>query len=240
MDDRANSVAVTASELARVQPIVWNRDSHDFPGTSIDFARMTEKPRVEQYHTYVLRQTSYNTQSLISTGKSIPTSYTVKHHAPGGFRKRQPQTVITRDMGSRSIRLAEVWADTHGYGSKIEYPDVGVTQHLARDNPRQRRFTCLVDGVAYTWQPLGPSRNVLELTNEAGRRAALFVYAEFVFHRSASYSGSPPQIKGVEMGRLHIMEHVMGKQVVVDQICCTAVVIVEKVKQKVKILGIAS
>lgn len=238
MDDRSNSVAVTASELARVQPIYWNGDSQNSPVTSIDFARIVEKPQVEAYRTYVLRQTSYNTQSLISTAKSVPTSYTIKHHVPGGFRKRRPHIVVTRDIQSRTTRLADVWFDTHGYGNNIVYLDGGVTQHLARDISGQRRFTCLIDGVVYTWQPLGPSRNVLELVTEAGKRAALFVYAEFVCQRSASYSGSPTKIRGVEIGRLHIIDHGKGKQVVFDQICCTAVVLVEKVKQKVSISGI--
>ena len=78
----------------------------------------------------------------------------------------------------------------------------------------------------------------MELTNEAGRRAALFVYAEVVCQDRASYSRNPTQLRGVEIGRLHIMNHAMGKEEALEQICCTAVVVVEKVKQKVKISGI--
>jgi len=133
MDERSNRVVVTVSVL---QPIIWNRDNHDpiSAGVSIDFARIAEKPNVEAYDTYVLRQISYNMQWLIPTAESAPTSYSIKHHTTGGFVRKQPHIVVTRDVESRGTRLAEVWFGTHGYGSKIVYIDVGTTQHLARDN----------------------------------------------------------------------------------------------------------
>lgn len=239
MDERSRSAAVTASELARVRTNLENREGHElvFPDASIDFAKVAENPISEARHTYVLRQTSYNAQSLISTAESMSETYSIKLHTPGGFMKKHPHMIITRDFEGRTIRMAEIWDETHSYGSRIVYVDSGVTQRLARDGPTLRRFTCSINEVSYTWQPLGPSGNVLELTNELGKRAALFVWAEMVYQRSNSDSGRSTQAKGIEIGNLHIMDHIMGEQGLLEKVCCTAVVVVEKVKQKVKISG---
>lgn len=101
MDGRSNSVAIIASKLAR-QHRIQNADTQDSiaNGASIDFARTAENPKVEKYHTYILSQTSYNTQSLIPIGEdSTITSYNIKHHTISRFpkrRKQQPHILITK------------------------------------------------------------------------------------------------------------------------------------------------
>ncbi|MCJ1455189.1 hypothetical protein MMC28_005543 [Mycoblastus sanguinarius] len=228
-------------ELTLIQSIIENTDRYDFvsPQVSVD---STKRREMEASRKYILRQTAPNTQTLTPTSSEATTSsYTITSNHTGGFLNRHPHMLIAQHHNGLDTHFAEVRFEIYGYGTTISYKDAGITQSLALEDPREQRYQYTVDGQSYHWQPLGPSRSVLEMSDEANKRAALFAYAEGVApQRRASGSGSPKPFEVEDLGEVHIMDDFKGSPIALAQVLSTAAVVVERAKRRASNSGMAS
>jgi hypothetical protein len=151
-------------------------------------------------------------------------------HLKGGFVHRRHHLVITKHEGGLNIHLAEVRFESHGYGTIIAFKAAGVSQSLALKYHHGHQYNVSIDGTDYWWQPLGPSHAVLELTKGAGKKVALFVYAEEVAQRRASAPASLEHFQTEDVGEIHVLEELEGGQMMLEQVLCTAIVVVAREK----------
>ena len=192
---------------------------------------------------YVLCQISPDTQTL---GPTQPTSeppvptYSITSHPTGGFMNRHPHMVITKHERGLNTRLAEVRFEIYGYGTTVDYKDAGIVQALDLSDNHEQRYHFSLGGQSHWWQPLGPSKAVMELTKDDGKRVALFVHAEEVAQRRASAPATSKHFEAENVGEVHIMDEFAGGPVELDQILCTAVAVVERVKRRATNPGLAS
>ena len=138
--------------------------------------------------------------------------------------------LITQDPGGH---VAEVKFQVNGYDSTIIYKDGGTSQKLALQNPQDQRYECLINGKAHWWHLLGPSKSVFELTEEAKKRVALFVYAEGMSQRTGSTSGSHIPSQERKIGEVHVMEDFLREPIALQQTLFSAIVVVEQTKRRV-------
>ena len=143
---------------------------------------------------------------------------------------RRPHLVITKHEGGLNINLAEVRFESRGYGAIIAYKAAGISQPLALKYHQGQQYKVSIDGAGYWWQPLGPSHAVLELTTGAGKKVALFVYAEEVAQRRASAPASLKHFQTEDVGEIHVLDGLEGGQMMLEQILCTAIVVVARKK----------
>ena len=211
---------------------------------SISGPTTQRKQNMESSRKYILRQTSPNTQTLESTSpptsEAPPVSYNIKSNPKGGFMNRHPHMIITNHEGGLNLHLAEVRFEIYGYGTTIAYKEAGISQSLFLEHRRKHQYKVSIDGIDHRWQPLGPSQEVLELTKDAGKKVALFVYAEEVPQRRASAPASLEHFEAEDVGEIHIMDEFEGGQLTLEQILCTAVVVVERAKRRATNTGLAS
>lgn len=219
-------------KLALLQTAVQTIEAHDFvsPQVSIGSNHQREKQEMEAAQTYVLQQAFPTIQTLVPLYNAKAPSYTVRLDTIGSFLKPQPYMLITQDSGG--LKIAEVKFHTHGYDTTIIYKDTGTSLKLVLQNPQEHRFECLINGKPHWWQPLGPSKSVFELTEEARKRVALFVYAEGMAQRAGSTSGNHMSVQGQKIGEVHVMEDFSCEPIALQQTLFTAVVVVEQTKRR--------
>jgi len=153
---------------------------------------------------------------------------------------RHPHMVIIKHEGGLNTCLAEVRFEMYGYGTKIDYKDAGIVQALDLSDNHEQRYHFSLGGKSHWWQPLGPSKAVMELTKDDGKRVALFVRAEEVAPRRASAPATAKHFEAENVGEIHITDEFASGPVDLDQILCTAIAVVERVKRRATNPGLAS
>ena len=232
MNSTIQGVATMASneKLTLVQT-VETTDKYDFvsPQVFMDATQQHEKQEMEAAQTYILQQAFPTVQTLAPLSNAKAPSYTIRLDTVGSFLKPQPHIRITQDPGA--LHAAEVKFQVRGYDSTVIYTD-GTSQKITLQNPHGQSFECLIKGKPHWWHPLGPSKSVFELTEEAEKRVALFVYAEGMAQRTGSTSGNNMLAEGQKIGEVHFMEDFLQDLDTLQQILFSAVVVVEQVKRR--------
>jgi hypothetical protein len=190
----------------------------------------------EASETYVLRQTAPNTQELTSISNTTRT-YDVVSRETGGFMNKKPHMVITRQQNGMKYDCAEVRFDNYSSGTTIVYKGNGVSQSLALESSLDQRYECRIQDALHWWQPTGPSRRELELTNTAGESVALFTYANEVALTTGARTGSKKQVKSEDVGKLQILQRPEGGMSAAEQILCTALAVIERGKRRAANVG---
>ena len=206
---------------------------YDFvsPQVAIDSVRQQEKKQeMEAAQTYILQQPFPTLQTFVPLCDANGPSYTIRFDTVGSFLKPQPHMVITETPGD--VKVAEVKLQTRGYDATIIYKKARGSQKLALQNPRDQRFELLINGKPHRWNPLGPSQSVFELTQEANRRVALFLYAEGMAQRTGSLSGNHLPFQEQTIGEVHIMQDFLRDPTALQQTLFSAVVVVEQEKRR--------
>ena len=192
---------------------------------------------------YVLCQTSPTTQTLEPiqpASEPLSPTYSTTSHPTGGFMNHHPHMVITKHERGLNTHLAEVRFEIYGYGTTIEYKNAGIVQTLELSDNHEQRYHFSLDGRSHWWQPLGPSKAVMELTKDDGKRVALFVRAEEVTQRRASAPATSKHFETENVGEIHLMDEFAGGPMELDQVLCTAVVVVERARRSATNPGLAS
>ena len=219
--------------LALIKTALENTDKHDFvsPQVSIDSIRQREKQEMEAAQTFILEQASPTIQTLLPRGNAGGTGYTMRYDTVGSFLKPHPHMVITENPGG--LGVADVEFQVRGYDTTIGFKNTGTTQKLALQSRQDQTFDCLINGKPHQWRPLGPSKSVFELTDEANKRVALFVYAEGTAQRNGtSASGKHMPFREQKIGEVHVIEDSLCETMALQQTPFSAVVIVEQERRR--------
>ena len=214
------------------EKLIETTDKHDFvsPQVFVDATDQREKQEMEAAQAYILQQAFPTVQTLTPLSNAKAPTYTIRLDTVGSFLKPQPHMRIAQDPGA--LHAAEVKFQVRGYDSTIIYADAGTSQKITLQNPHAQSFECLIKGKLHWWHPLGPSKSVFELTEEAEKRVALFVYAEGMAQRTGSTSGNHMLAEGQKIGEVHFMEDFLQELDTLQQILFSAVVVVEQVKRR--------
>ena len=208
-------------------------------------------PEMEDVHTFNLQQTSKNLQTLIPTQKTsnlpsytassaeepqympLPT-YKIKCITSTGFMNRKPDMTVTCVDGGLEHRVAEARFDTLTTRTYITYPEAGKTQDLELESGMTQKYMLIVNGTLCHWQP-GPMKRVIELMTVDET-----LLASFAFAQEPKYTGYAPPTKQGHAGTLHVsekLEKLVGGQTALEQVLCSAVVMVERKKRRAAKMG---
>ena len=199
------------------------------PQASVDPTHQREKQEMEAAQTYILQQASPTVQILVPLCNVHGPSYTIKLDKVGSFLKPQPHMLITESPGG--LPVAEVKLQVHGYDATMVYKNASTSQKVALRNPQDQEIELLINGKLHRWHPLGPSKSVLEMTQGANKRVALFVYAEGMAQRAASTSENDVPFQEQKIGEVHVIEDFFPEPVALQQILFSAAVAVEQAKR---------
>ena len=215
-----------------VQNALETTAEHDFvpPQASVDPTRQRETQEKEAAQTYTLQQASPNVQNLAPLYNATGPSYTIRVNTVGSFLKPQSHMLIIENP--RGLHVAEIRFQIRGYDATMIYKNASTSQKLALQNQQEQEFQLLINGKPHRWRPLGPSKSVFELTREANKRVALFVYAEGMAQRTASNSGGHMPFQEQKIGEVHFMEDFLREPIALQQTLFSAVVVVEQAKRR--------
>lgn len=143
---------------------------------------------------------------------------------------RKPHMIITKNKDGIQIGLAEVRFDAYSAGTTILYKETGCTQHLSLESSLYQSIECPIQGQTHCWQPLGPSRTVLELIDNDGKRIALYNYTNDVGLTAIMGVGKNSPSK--DIGELHILEDIEGGPRATEEVLCSALTVVERARRR--------
>ena len=224
---------MTSNErLIILQTTLETTDKHDFvpPQMSIGSVRQPQKQEMEAAQTYILQQASRTVQNLVPLCNPKGTKYTVRLDTVGSFLKPQPRMLVTETL--RGLHVAEIKFQVHGYDATMIYKTASNGRKVALQNTQEQEFETLINGKPHRWHPLGPSKSVLELTQEQNKRVALFVYAEGVAQRTASTPGDHERFQEQKIGEIHVIEDLSHEPIALQQILFSAVVVIEQARRR--------
>ena len=214
--------------------------SYDFAflQESSEHSSLSDPSRAKTYPTYVVRQTTHNVQSITSTGCTIP-DYSVVSNLKRTFIHKDLHADIRRHYGDLPVSIAEVRFKKNETWPIIEYKKARDLDGLGLDKLDEPSYQRLIHSESYYWQPLGPSKVVLVLTDDLGQRVALFVLSDQEAQRNLSFPGSA-RLLGEVLGSIHILDRAVIEQEVVERILCTAIGIFEAMKRRTSPYGFPS
>ena len=224
---------MTAQEkLTRIQTAFETTEKHDFvsPLVSVDSIRQRERQELEAAQSYLLHQAFPTVQNLVPLCNAKGPSYTIRLDTVGSFLKPRPHMLITENAGG--LDIAEIKFQVRGYDATMIYKNGRTSQKLALHNSEDQRFGLLINGKPHAWHPLGPSKSVFELTREANKRVALFVYAEGMAERTASTLENHLPFQKQKIGEVRIIEDFSREPIALQQTLFSAVVVVEQEKRR--------
>ena len=224
---------MTAEEkLTPIQTALETTAKRDFVSPQIltDPKCQRERQEVEAIQTYILHQASPTLQNLVPLCNAKGPNYTIRLDTVGSFLKPRPHMHITENP--RGLDIAEIKFQVRGYDATMIYKNARTSQKLALHNSEDQRFELLINGKPHAWHPLGPSKSVFELTQEANKRVALFVYTEGMAERTASTSGIHLPFREQKIGEVHVMKDFSREPVALQQTLFSAVVVVEQAKRR--------
>ena len=150
---------------------------------------------------------------------------------------KKPHMVITREHNGMKNDCAEVRFEIYGAGTTVIYQESGTTQTLALESSLDQRYACCIEGRSYWWQPQGPRRMLLELSNDAGDIVAIFNYADEVALATGARTGNKKHVKSEKVGELHIKGIMAGKTPALEPVLCSALAVIERTKRRAANVG---
>ncbi len=186
---------------------------------------------------YKLRQKNPDTQIL--TLLDHTPIYNIKTRSTGGFMNRKPHVVISQGTESATV-LAEAKFDNLGTGTTIYYPTPPRTQLLDLENSRMQLLKTTIDGHSHWWQPHPGNKGVIELTNDTEEIVARFLYSPpglprrgpAISRRESAGSIKDVSSKETDVGELSVVEALSGAEMGLEEILCSAVVVIERFKRR--------
>lgn len=145
---------------------------------------------------------------------------------------KKPHMVITRQQNGMKYDCAEVRFDSYSSDTAISYKDSGNRQELRLESSLDQRYECLIRDSLHWWQPAGPSRHELELTDTSGKAVALFAYANEVALTTGATTGIKRQTKSEIIGELQISQDPIRETLALEQVLCTALAVIERAKRR--------
>ena len=205
---------------------------HDFAYGPRHDRHVTQLYNSQSKTAWSLRQKPCETQTLISIFSAIEPSYIIKIIQSLQYSKSRSAMMVQKEINGERMVIAKATFNSHLWSCMISYKGKNVAQMVMFEHSPNPRYTCKIKDSAQYWQALGPSQTVLELVDERARRIALFVRTSDAVQQADHATGHKVQSTSDELGTLHIMESLNQSLAVIEQIICSAVVVLEMSKMK--------
>ena len=235
MDPRSNSVTVTATELQRVKSLTDGIDRRDFGLTNNDDSnspRQQEEQGVKLPCAYLLREISPDIWSLTPTTDLSSASYTfgVKRRTTSITRRCTKE--IVKDEDGTSKQVAEYYS-RGDYTAVLRYNRSGPSDKSKMSfvtHVGPHRYQCRIDCADYIWERLGGGAFVNVLSDQAGKRVALFLFPVKAQKR-VSYQIGQLYFHKSDVGELHLIDVCGGGQQMLEKLMFAIVVVLEMQRQ---------
>jgi len=213
-------------------------------------------PTLEEFDIYHLQQTTPDTQTLTPAERlsSLPSynastspsgndifhplilpTYTIKSKPSAGFMNRKPDMLMLRssDTDAPPTCTAEVRFDRISSRTLISYPLSQISQEMDVESSLTQKLLVTIDGEHCTWQPAdGQSKRCVELRSTEEGLMACFTYA----NEPNRYGYAKEDASG-DVGVLQVSERLRGGEGALEQVLCSAAVLVERTKRRAQNLG---
>lgn len=222
-------------------------------------------PTLDEYDIYYLQQTACDAQTLVPAQRlsalpsytsstadvsnpatnsplSILPSYTIKSNPSAGFMNRKPDvlmfrssTTSTSEDAALGALAAEVRFNRTSSRTLIYYPSSDRYQEMDVESSLTQRHRVSIDSSICIWGPGdGESKRCLELRSQEEGLIACFTYAN-----EPNRFGYAQEDSGGSVGILQVKERLEGGEETLEQVLCSAVVLVERTKRRAQNLGMA-
>lgn len=145
---------------------------------------------------------------------------------------RKPHIIVSENEESNII--AEGRFESLGTGTTVTYLQAPRTQALDLENSQMQLLKTTIGRFDHWWQPHPGNKGVLELTNESEETVARFIYAAGASEtrRSSSVTSMKKGFVQEDLGELSVVEELSGGNTGLEEILCSAVVVVERARRR--------
>ena len=177
------------------------------------------------WHRFHIVQVSNSTQHVALQPDPVLSHYPthdVKSNIDTGFMNRKPDVLIYPE-GDKKAPAATGRFEKYGVGTTVEYPNTSLKQQIQLESSLTQRYHLSLNGRSCTWQPHATEKNVLdlEMSGEA-------VVARITASRLMTVE------KGSLVAVLQIRGDIAKQDGMLNQVLCTGVVLVERLKRRTK------
>ena len=143
------------------------------------------------------------------------------------FLGLKPDVAIYRQRNNISQKVAEGNFDKHYPVSRIKYHESKKVEDLRLESDQTQRVYGMIDGMPWGWwQPSQADNLLVEILAPSNELVARFIYAN-------DHNFSDKVIKfDTVLGELQIIEEYASNQIILDQVVCTTVTLVEREKRR--------
>ena len=180
---------------------------------------------LDSTRTFKLRWLSPDIQTWAPLQDLPAALYTVTIIARGLVGKKINLHVSKREAG-RSCRVADIGFDRQRGSTDISYYQSNTNESVSPESSFDQTQDCTIFGAHFVWQPLGPSKVVVELSNARHQRLALFVRPGEVALTNNARTGKRNVQSQPVSGELHILQDAIALGLPVDEIVCSASAVV--------------
>lgn len=143
------------------------------------------------------------------------------------FLGHKPDVAIYRQHNNISQKVAEGNFEKNNPVSKIKYHESKKVEDLRLESDQTQRVCGTIDGIPWGWwQPSQADNLLVEILAPSNELVARFVYAN-------DHNFSDKVIKfDTVLGELQVNEEYASNQIILDQLVCTTVTLVEREKRR--------
>jgi len=213
-------------------------------------------PTLEYFDIYHLQQATRDTQTLTPAERlsSLPSynastnpsgddiippqilpTYTIKSKPSAGFMNRKPDMLMLRssDTDASHTCTAEIRFDRTSSRTFISYPSSQTSQEMDVESSLTQKHLVTIDSEHCTWQPAdGQSKRCVELRSIEEGLMACFTYA----NEPNRYGYAKEDASG-DVGVLQVSERLRGGEAALEQVLCSAAILVERTKRRAQNLA---
>ena len=143
------------------------------------------------------------------------------------FLGLKPDVAIYRQHNNISQKVAEGNFEKHNPVSRIKYHESKKVEDLRLESDQTQSVCGTIDGMPWGWwQPSQADNLLVEILAPSNELVARFIYAN-------DHNFSDKVIKfDTVLGELQIIEEYASNQIILDQVVCTTVTLVEREKRR--------
>ena len=143
------------------------------------------------------------------------------------FLGHKPDVAIYRQHNDISQKVAEGNFKKNNPVCRIKYYESKKVEDLRLESDQTQRVCGTIDGLTWGWwQPSQADNLLVEILAPSNEVVARFIYAN-------DHNFSDKVIKfDTVLGELRIIEHCASNQIILDQVVCTTVTLVEREKRR--------
>jgi hypothetical protein len=148
---------------------------------------------------------------------------------------RKPHMAIVKHINNQPWPCANIRFSANSSETTIAYTGFQLETPLKLESSQTQRYTFLIGTAVHSWERSSQDRKMIELFNGAGRIIATFLYKHWAPGSEKNHDHDSGVVS--DIGTLKIMGDWSWRQDALEQILCTALVVVERAKRKSAAFG---